>query len=436
MSDEFPSSQEQDKPSQEYKRLHPAVKRLRDASSSFENAAFSPLPYPIQTLPGSNPLMYQGYAHMASTDPMNMSWGSNQSIVDPRSMSPMPSSIIGHANTSSFSYFQGSLNSSPANSQFPSELRQSSNFSVASGQSRSSSQLGSMGLPFASMNSSEAKPNFKSLAKHEHVKKARTEQQNLKIVKEISVLRQQIAKTSELIARYEMVPQSLDYFVYSKEWSNCDPDFLQSGDGAVDSVGSDVKDKLKQSWKNNISSRDEMLQKHQEADMKSEPSLKHSRNILGQLGVTDLIPKVKLYAHLTMHKSVIKLINKEFMRLMRGKEEDFLGRSIRDFVPPAFDQWVFYMFHRELLASGSNSIIFNTVLSRLDGTLFKCLFGFSLFRSDDNVMYQTICTIHLNTVQDIDLPSLERPLRHCKSPMSFELDYPNSPETKKHKPST
>jgi len=63
-----------------------------------------------------------------------------------------------------------------------------------------------------------------------------------------------------------------------------------------------------------------------------------------------------------------------------------------------------YLFHSELINAGVSSIAFDTILARLDRTCFRCVLGMSIFRNDKRHVIQKVCTIYLNTVQDIAAP--------------------------------
>jgi PAS domain-containing protein len=158
--------------------------------------------------------------------------------------------------------------------------------------------------------------------------------------------------------------------------------------------------------------------------------MRHALDLLHCFGITlDHRPKIELYAQVVSHKSVIKTCNEEFCELVRGKREDVLGRCIRDFTPRAFDQWQNFMFQRELLASGKSSVIFETVLARLDGTIFKCFNSVQVFYDTQGRLTETLLSIQLSTVTDLKLPPLPGGLPRTEPFQMPDLDYPDSPIT-------
>jgi hypothetical protein len=104
-----------------------------------------------------------------------------------------------------------------------------------------------------------------------------------------------------------------------------------------------------------------------------------------------------------------------------------LGRALRDFIPRAFDQWHSFMFQRELLASGKSSVIFESVLSRLDGTCFKCFNSIEVFYDTQGRLSETLMTIQLSTVSDINVPPLPGGLPRFEPVISSDVEYPDSP---------
>lgn len=66
-----------------------------------------------------------------------------------------------------------------------------------------------------------------------------------------------------------------------------------------------------------------------------------AKQILVSLGATNHYMKIKLYAHCVTFRGRLVLCNDEFLKLCRtDHREDVLGRSIKDFNPPAMNQLV------------------------------------------------------------------------------------------------
>jgi len=86
-----------------------------------------------------------------------------------------------------------------------------------------------------------------------------------------------------------------------------------------------------------------------------------------------------------------------------------------------------YVFHREILASQCNSVVFEAILGRYDGTAFKCMCNFTVFQDEDNQACQEILSIHLDTVEDLNIPARKGPVPVTIPPLSLEIDYPESP---------
>jgi hypothetical protein len=99
-------------------------------------------------------------------------------------------------------------------------------------------------------------------------------------------------------------------------------------------------------------------------------------------------------------------------------------------VPRAFDQLMSYQIHREMLASHSTSVSCEMILSRLDGSVFKCVITMTVFINQQCMHMQEMVSILLDTVEDLShfVPPLDYPLPRTKPPMSLEVDYPESPK--------
>lgn len=83
------------------------------------------------------------------------------------------------------------------------------------------------------------------------------------------------------------------------------------------------------------------------------------------------------------------------------------------------------MFHREMLASRSSSITYETIFARCDGSLYRCFVNRVLSFDQFNRLGQEHYTIHLNTVEDlIEVPRLEQSLPRQTPGISLEVDYP------------
>jgi hypothetical protein len=105
-----------------------------------------------------------------------------------------------------------------------------------------------------------------------------------------------------------------------------------------------------------------------------------------------------------------------------------------DFVPEAFLQYHNYMFNREFIGSGSSTIAFETVMSRLDRTCFKCVFGMSFMKNNDGKVIQKICTVYLNTIQEVEVPPGPgpTPVPYLETDYARQVQYqeiPDDPDT-------
>jgi hypothetical protein len=111
-------------------------------------------------------------------------------------------------------------------------------------------------------------------------------------------------------------------------------------------------------------------------------------------------------------------------------QNEIVGRSWRDFIPPAVDQLFSYYLHREMLASQATSVSFEMIMSRLDGSLFKCTLTLTVFVDPAGTHMQEMVSILLETVEDLTqlVPPLDKPLPKTKPPMSLEVDYPDPEE--------
>lgn len=155
--------------------------------------------------------------------------------------------------------------------------------------------------------------------------------------------------------------------------------------------------------------------------------LQHSLHLLRLVGIKNHSPKVHLYAQIVLHKGIIKLCNQEFLDLVGGSSIEVVGRSMHDFIPRAFNQYFSYYFHRELIASGSSSVLFENILARLDGTVFRCYNTLHVLRDANDLLCESVLAIHLNTIQPLDIPPCGY-LPRTKPIVSLEMRYPDSPK--------
>jgi PAS domain-containing protein len=133
--------------------------------------------------------------------------------------------------------------------------------------------------------------------------------------------------------------------------------------------------------------------------------LYHALNLLACFGVRlDHRPKIELYAQAVAHKGVISCANDEFCALVRGSRTAIVGRSLRDFTPRALEQWHEFMLDREMFASGKSSVMFESLFARVDGSVFRCYMSVHVFSDVSGVLCETLLSIQLSTVVDLDIP--------------------------------
>eukprot|EP00475_Leptophrys_vorax_P009110 TRINITY_DN1598_c0_g1_i1.p1 TRINITY_DN1598_c0_g1~~TRINITY_DN1598_c0_g1_i1.p1 ORF type:complete len:542 (+),score=126.88 TRINITY_DN1598_c0_g1_i1:30-1628(+) len=157
-------------------------------------------------------------------------------------------------------------------------------------------------------------------------------------------------------------------------------------------------------------------------------NLQFAKDLLAYFGGDFNNVSVGQHAQCVVYKDFIVYVNREFIELMRSPYENIIGRSMDDFVPEAFLQYHNHMFHRELVASGSSTIAFETVMARLDRTCFKCVFGMSLMKNGDGKLVQKICTIYLNTIQEVEVPPGKTPVPYFETEYSRKVEYEELPE--------
>jgi hypothetical protein len=157
-------------------------------------------------------------------------------------------------------------------------------------------------------------------------------------------------------------------------------------------------------------------------------NLQFAKDLLAYFGGDFNNVSVGQHAQCVVYKDFIVYVNREFIELMRSPYENIIGRSMDDFVPEAFLQYHNHMFHRELVASGSSTIAFETVMARLDRTCFKCVFGMSLMKNANGKLVQKICTIYLNTIQEVEVPPGKTPVPYFETDYSRKVEYEEMPE--------
>lgn len=157
-------------------------------------------------------------------------------------------------------------------------------------------------------------------------------------------------------------------------------------------------------------------------------NLQFAKDLLAYFGGDFNNVSVGQHAQCVVYRDFIVYVNREFIDLMRSPYENIIGRSMDDFVPEAFLQYHNHMFHRELVVSGSSTIAFETVMARLDRTCFKCVFGMSLMKNADNKLVQKICTIYLNTIQEVEVPPGKTPVPYFETDYARKVEYETAPE--------
>jgi sulfatase maturation enzyme AslB (radical SAM superfamily) len=163
-------------------------------------------------------------------------------------------------------------------------------------------------------------------------------------------------------------------------------------------------------------------------DSKEMMAVDHAISILKSLGTKNLHPKFFMYAEIVSVRGVIKFANNEFFQLVRAKSNDeVLGRASIDFIPSLFTQWLSYVHHREMLASEGSTVVFENIMARCDGTVFKCIVNWNMSFDNSNVQRQDLIQIHLDSVEDLPVEALETRLEFGKPKISFEIDYADSP---------
>jgi hypothetical protein len=109
-------------------------------------------------------------------------------------------------------------------------------------------------------------------------------------------------------------------------------------------------------------------------------------------------------------------------------QEEMIGRGISDLVPPGLNQYMEYTLHRQMLASVNSCVTFGVIMTRMDGTMFKCITNWIMLM-DENMNKQDTISIHLDSVEDLTMVSpMDTPLPRKKPKISLELDYPESPK--------
>lgn len=152
-------------------------------------------------------------------------------------------------------------------------------------------------------------------------------------------------------------------------------------------------------------------------------NLQFAKDLLAYFGGDCNNVSVGQHAQVVVYRETIIYVNKEFMDLVRSPYENVIGRSLDDFVPEAFLQYHNFVFHKELLASGSSTIAFETVLARLDRTCFRCVLGMSLMKNADGKLVQKVCTVYLNTVQDVEIPPGKTPVPYMETDYDRKIEY-------------
>eukprot|EP00475_Leptophrys_vorax_P038147 TRINITY_DN6674_c0_g1_i1.p1 TRINITY_DN6674_c0_g1~~TRINITY_DN6674_c0_g1_i1.p1 ORF type:complete len:393 (-),score=94.16 TRINITY_DN6674_c0_g1_i1:23-1201(-) len=158
-------------------------------------------------------------------------------------------------------------------------------------------------------------------------------------------------------------------------------------------------------------------------------AIEHAQSLLKMLG-SHLKIKNNLYAEVACYKGAITFVSPEFLELFRARsKEELIGRGISDLIPPGLGQFMEYIIHREMLASGNSSMTFGILMARMDGTVFKCITNWSMMLDAQNsTNMQDIIGIHLDSVEDLPhVAPVETPLPIRKPKISLELDYPESP---------
>lgn len=169
----------------------------------------------------------------------------------------------------------------------------------------------------------------------------------------------------------------------------------------------------------------------QQQDLGFPVPIVNARSILRSLGVSESNFNLKrnLYAEVVVRKGIVRLANPEFLALIRAPIDEVIGMSIRDIIPKGFEQYISYVLHREMMASGKTSLLFECICGRKDGTCFRSFVNWTQFHDDEDRVVQEIMAFHLCSVEDLDVPPVDVPIEKTKPPLSLESEYPDSPCT-------
>jgi hypothetical protein len=63
----------------------------------------------------------------------------------------------------------------------------------------------------------------------------------------------------------------------------------------------------------------------------------------------------------------------------------------------------------------------------LDGTLFKAIVNWTFFQDQTDQHCQDVISVHLDSIEDIDVPAIQGGVPRRGAAVSLELDYPDSP---------